>query len=92
MKTSEELLSKLREMYDSRPNKLELRKKFEARTWKATESFSDYHHDKLIKANEVPIPEDEIVDYLIEGIPDHQLRNQARIQNFQSASAVTASI
>lgn len=88
VKTSEELLSKLKEMYGSRPNKLELRKKFEARTWKATESFSDYHHDKLIKAYEVPIPEEEIIDYLIESIPDHQLRNQARIQNFQSTSTL----
>lgn len=83
---SEELLDKLREMYDVRPNKFELRKQFEARIWKITESFSDYYHDKIVKANEISIADDELVDYIIEGIPNYQLRSHARMQNFSSTS------
>lgn len=83
-----ELLAELTKMFDVRPSKLDLKKKFEARTWKASESFPDYFHDKIIKANEIVIPEEELVDYIIDGIPDHHIRTQARIQNFQSTQGV----
>jgi len=38
--------------------------------------------------NRIPVDKEEIIDYLIDGITDLQLRNQARMQHFQSASAL----
>ena len=76
------LLAELAAMYDHRQDRLTLRRKFEIRTWKASESFNDYFHEKAILANAVPIDEADQLDYLIDGIPEASLRNQARIQRF----------
>lgn len=84
--TALEIIRELKAMYDHRPNKIDLRKQFEARTWQPGETFHDYYHDKIIKANRVPIPEDEILDYVIDGISDVHLRNHARMQSFTSAA------
>ena len=73
------LLNELREMFSYRPNVLTLRKKFEERTWKRGETFREYVHDKVIMANRVPIDDREMVPYLLQGIPDPQLRDQARL-------------
>ncbi|XP_011859156.1 PREDICTED: uncharacterized protein K02A2.6-like [Vollenhovia emeryi] len=78
------LLEAMQQIFDLRPKKLSLRKEFEARIWKAEESFCDYYHDKVISANRVPVEEDELLDYLVDGIPDTRLQNQARIMNFSS--------
>lgn len=40
----------------------------------------------MILANRVPIAEDELLDYLIEGVTDLRLQNQARLTNFQSGA------
>lgn len=80
----EELLSKMRKMYDHKESKLKLRKQFEERVWKSEETFSSYYHEKIIMANRVPIEEEEIVEYLVDGISNMQLRNQAKLQNFGS--------
>lgn len=66
---------------------LNFSKQFKLRTWRINESFNDYYHDKIIKANEVPIPDDEVIDYVIDGIPNYQLRNHARLQNFLTLPA-----
>lgn len=84
----EELLSKLRDMFDHRPNKLILRRAFEGRIWKVDETFSDYHHDKVIMANKVPIDKEEFIDYLIDGIHDGRLHDQARMQQFRTVSSL----
>ena len=76
-----DLLEEMKRMYDLRPRKLSLRKKFETRVWKVEEPFCDYYHDKIILANRIPIAEDELLDYLIEGIVDMRLQNQARMMN-----------
>ncbi|KMQ87466.1 hypothetical protein RF55_13252 [Lasius niger] len=70
-------------MFDLRPAKLTLRRKFEARVWKGDEPFSNYYHEKVILANRVPVAKDELLDYLIENI---QLRNQARLMKFRSGA------
>lgn len=44
------------------------------------ELFSEYVYDKAIVANKLNIDESELIDYLIEGIPD----DQARMQRFGS--------
>ncbi|XP_043262436.1 uncharacterized protein LOC122403148 [Colletes gigas] len=82
------LLSDLRSMFRHEPNILALRKQFEERTWKRGETFHNYVHEKIIVANRVPIPEREIVAYLIQGIPDSQLRDQARMLRFRTKEAL----
>lgn len=84
----ETLLSEMREMYDQRPSKIELRKKFEERTWKREETFQQYAHDKVVLANRVPISEEEIIDYIIDGIPVTNLRDQARMSGFTSKASL----
>ena len=78
----DELFGKMKAMFDHRPSKLVLRKHFEERMWKYSETFSDYVHEKTILGNRVPIDDGEMVDYVIDGIPDHNLKNQARLHNF----------
>ena len=69
-------------MFDHRQNRLDLRKKFESRIWKTSESFKDYFHEKIILANAASVDEEDIIDYIVDGIPDLSLRNQVRIQRF----------
>jgi len=79
----------MREMYDHRPSKILLRKQFEERVWRREETFHhQYVHEKIILANRVPISEDEIIDYLIDGIPVVSLRDQARMSRFTSKSSL----
>ena len=66
----------------SPPNKVDLRKQFEVWLWQSQETFHNYYHDKIIRINRIPIPDDEILDYVIDGISDVHLRNHARMQNF----------
>ena len=80
--TLDEIMDGFRKMYDHRPLRVALRKKFEAREWKSSESFADYFHDKIILAKDVPIDEEEIIDYLIDGIPNSHLQDLARIKEF----------
>ncbi|XP_071576783.1 uncharacterized protein [Temnothorax nylanderi] len=72
----------MRNLFDVRPAKVELRRQFEKREWKSDETFGTYFYDKVILAGRVPVNEDELVDYLIDGIPDRFLQNQARMQRF----------
>ncbi|CAK9799197.1 hypothetical protein ANTPLA_LOCUS1928 [Anthophora plagiata] len=44
----------------------------------------------MILANRVPIEEDELVEQIIEGIPDMTLQNQARIQQFANKTSLLA--
>jgi len=77
----------MKRMFDLRQSR-ELRKKFERRMWQLRESFSNYYHEKMILTNQVPIEDNELVDYLIEGISDHCLQDQARIMQFDSHIAL----
>lgn len=78
-----QLLEKMQSIFDHRPAKIDLRKKFEKRTWRYEETFSSYFYDKIILANKVPVDEEELTDYIIDGIPDGIVRTQARIQRFE---------
>jgi len=78
------LLEEMAQMFHSRPGMLQLRKVFEARTWRANEKFCDYYHEKVILANQVPVAEEELLDYIVDGITDKQLQRQVRLQDFPS--------
>lgn len=71
----ENLLGQMRVMFDHCPTKLALRREFEKRKWQSMETFSAYFHDKIILGNRVPISNEEIVDYILDGIPDTRLRD-----------------
>lgn len=78
-----ELLSEMKQIFDELPKKMNLRKQFEARSWQFKESFAEYFHDKIILGNPVPVLGEEFVDCLIDGIPDEEIKNQARILCFR---------
>lgn len=82
------LLSEMQEMYDHRPSKILLRKQFEERVWQREETFHQYVHEKVILANRVPVNEDEIIDYLIDGIPAVNLRDQACMGRFATKASL----
>ncbi|XP_076652416.1 uncharacterized protein LOC143358826 [Halictus rubicundus] len=86
--TTSELMARMREMFHRRLSKTVRRRTFEDCTWKPSEPFGEYFHRKVILANMVPIEEDEMVDLIIEGIPDATLRNQAFIQRFRSPATL----
>lgn len=65
-----------------------MRKQFEQCTWKRDETFSSYLHDKVIMANRIPINDDEVIEYVVEGIPDPVLRDQARVQWLNSQESL----
>ncbi|XP_011858346.1 PREDICTED: uncharacterized protein LOC105555908, partial [Vollenhovia emeryi] len=86
--TPDTLLDNLRGMFHRQPNKLAMRKRFEERTWKRDETFHDYVHEKTIMANRIAIPDDEVLGYVIEGIPDPELRDLARVQGFTTRDEI----
>ncbi|KYM95011.1 hypothetical protein ALC62_14354 [Cyphomyrmex costatus] len=87
--TADDLLKEMQTMFERPRGRLELRKTFESRQWQKGELFSEYCHHKQILGNRVPIDKEEMVDYVIEGIPSEVLRNQARMHRFTSVQDVT---
>ncbi|XP_025829865.1 uncharacterized protein LOC112904327 [Agrilus planipennis] len=85
--SSEELLKTMKEFFDHSPTKLQRKKEFENRKWQTSETFDDYYYDKTILANKVPVDdEEELIEYLIEGISERALRNQARMLRVKKKS------
>lgn len=66
----EDLCESMKKMFDQKPRKLELRKQFEMRLWKNNETFKEYMYEKVIMGNRVSIGNDEVIDYIIEGISE----------------------
>lgn len=87
---SDELLDELRRMFHHRPNKIALRHRFEERTWKKNETSHDYVHEKRInlKANHIAMGYDEILGYIIDGIPDQSLHDLARVRGFMTKDEI----
>ncbi|XP_076288208.1 uncharacterized protein LOC143212853 [Lasioglossum baleicum] len=79
------LLEEIRKMFDHCMDKLAVRREFENRTWQRNESFPDYFHDKITLANKIMVDPEELVDLAIDGVPDAQLRDQARMQRLETA-------
>jgi len=79
----DEFFEEMRSIFWHRQNKLTLRKTFEDCTWKKDETFSEYVHEKTILGNRILIDKDELLDYIIDGIPNETLHNQAHIQRFK---------
>jgi len=84
----EALLCELKSMFDHRPSRVRLCKNFEKREWKKDETFCDYVHQKVMLGNRVSIDEDEIAEYIIDGIPDRMLRDQARVSGLKTKAVL----
>lgn len=79
-----ELFHEMSRIFGNRPSRLTLRKDFERRKWRSGEAFSEYFHEKVVLANKASIDEEELIDCLIDGVPDARMRSQARMLRFSS--------
>ncbi|XP_017477566.1 PREDICTED: uncharacterized protein LOC108367463 [Rhagoletis zephyria] len=84
----DKLLSEMKIVFASYENKFQKRRKFERREWSHEESFANYFNEKCVLSSGLNLSDGELADYLVEGIPDKQLRTQAKMQNFSTASEV----
>lgn len=84
----DELLAEMRKMFHHESSKIWMRQQFERRTWRKDETFNEYMHQKVILGNRSKIMETEMIEYIIEGIPDLALRDQARVQRLRSREAL----
>lgn len=69
-------------LYDHRPTKLAMKRSFESRQWKFGENFAEYYNDKINLGNRVEVPEEELVEHLIEGIPEamcFKIKHESRL-------------
>ncbi|XP_076671867.1 uncharacterized protein LOC143370518 isoform X2 [Andrena cerasifolii] len=78
----ETLISELKKVFDYQPNK----------KWQSTESYREYHQEKVIMANRIPIEEDELIEYLIDGISNPSLQTLAKMQHFKSLPALLSAL
>ncbi|XP_017476442.1 PREDICTED: uncharacterized protein LOC108366529 [Rhagoletis zephyria] len=56
------LLSEMQDVFQSKDSKLVLRKKFEARKWKAGEAFIEYFNEKVLLSAPIQLSEDEFIE------------------------------
>lgn len=56
-------------------DKITFRKEFVNHAWERYGNVSEYTCDKIILGNKVPVDVDEIIDFIIDGIPDQNLRD-----------------
>lgn len=82
--TWQEIKHELKLHFTSRPERVQLMKRFEARRWKQRERFSDYYHDKLKLGNRLNLSEEDMIAYVIDGFEHRGLQSQARMQDFKS--------
>jgi len=85
----ENLLGELKIIFDHRSSRIMLREKFQKRKWEEGESFSDYMHQVILR-NRVPVIEEELVEYIIDDIPDRALRNKARVGSLGNRASLMA--
>ncbi|XP_044315243.1 uncharacterized protein LOC123037646 [Drosophila rhopaloa] len=76
------ILAQLKIVFGTKDNVLEMRRKFENRKWQFGEKFAVYYFDKLTLAQDVAMTVHELVQYLIDGIQNVQLKNQAKLLRF----------
>jgi len=81
-----ELLYEMENIFDNRESQLAMKRKFEKKIWQSDESFQEYFYEKLILSNKINISQEELLEHLIDGIPDYALRNQAKMQRFSNTA------
>ena len=58
------------EMFASNESRLTLKRAFEGRVWQTNETFQNYVHEKTIMSNKLNVDEAEVLENLVDGIPD----------------------
>ena len=84
----DDLMKELRDIFGDRVHRIAARREFERQTWKREETFAEYTHRKMILANRIRIGEEELIEYLTDGIPDHSLRNHAKLRKLKSRASL----
>lgn len=79
-----EIKEEMATTFDARPNKITLMKTMESRKWRKNEKFSAYYTDKVMLCNKVGLPDEDIIEYVIDGFSDSNLQSQARMKSFTS--------
>ncbi|XP_073831438.1 uncharacterized protein [Musca autumnalis] len=87
-----EIFSQFCLMFGTNESKMEMRKKFERRTWRFDENLTDYCNDKTKIAEKLKFEDDELIEYIIDGIPNMQLRRQTVMQRFLSVNELCKSL
>lgn len=83
-----EVLNLIKTTFTFEISTFELRRKLELRKWTPEETFLDFFVAKRNLAMPLRINEAELIDYVIEGIPDRHLKNQAKMSGFSSTSSL----
>ena len=84
-----EIIRSLKVFFDRPINTFEIRKRLEKKTWSGLfETFADYCQAKKVLAQKLKMPDQELVDYIVEGILDPVLKNQARMSNFKTVTEI----
>ncbi|XP_017018687.3 uncharacterized protein [Drosophila kikkawai] len=81
-----ELLRQIDEAFNSKESKIMSRRKFQGRKWNPSEDFSTYFKEKTLLATHIQMDDEELIDSIIEGIPDTLLRQQAHMHCFNSSA------
>ena len=82
------LFDNMQRLFGYKPNWLALGREFEKRIWQRSETFADYYHDKITLSNRFTLDSRELADLIIEGISDSKLRDQAKMNRFQTADDI----
>lgn len=84
----DDIFSQMQIRFGTKGNLVELRQSLEKRKWLNDEVFASYFYDKQMLANKLNVTDDEMVQYILEGIPNVELRNQGKLQRFATPAAV----
>ncbi|EDX05744.1 GD24325 [Drosophila simulans] len=68
----------------SKEPKLSMRQKLQNCVWIKGEEFSKYYNEKRQLADNLALAKDEFLEYVIDGIHDVNLRNQAKSRSFNT--------
>lgn len=80
----DELLQQFCMTFGAKQSKLEVRRTFEQRKWRYEENFADYFNEKMMLAGKLQLDDEELMEYLIDGITSVQIRTQIAMQQHTS--------
>ncbi|XP_036347796.1 uncharacterized protein LOC118757169 isoform X1 [Rhagoletis pomonella] len=88
LRSLDAVLKEMTAIFARSDNLLVTRRRFEKRSWSYEESFANYFNEKCLLSSGLNVVDTELVEYIIDGIPDKQLQVQAKLQNFPTASSL----
>ncbi|XP_075151763.1 uncharacterized protein LOC142225838 isoform X2 [Haematobia irritans] len=88
----DELLQNFCVTFGTKESKLETRRKFEQRKWRFGETFNEYYDEKIMLASKLQLEEDELLEYLVDGISNIQIKTQASMQQHRTTTDLLKSL